>query len=434
MQAQDWSPLVEYTRSLDCIHCGLCLETCPTYRLTGRESASPRGRVHLMRALGEGRIEPDKGFLDEMDGCLVCRRCESVCPAGVEFGAMMGHTRGGLEPLRGVAPKRRLLRWLGFRALLPHRWALGAAVATTRLLQRSGLMNLVGPLMPKDFPPPGELPTIPPAHARRRLPTNTPAAAELERAILLEGCLMPALFGDVNRATAATLAALGVTAIAPPRAGCCGSLHAHNGDLVEARRLAKAIIEAYASAELADLPIVVNSAGCGSHMLEYEELFEPDDPWFARAEAFSARVIDFTKFVATRLERASLGAFTRSPQWKDTQRITWDDPCHLCHGQGVRDEPRLLLDGLCSAAGLERVELEDSEGCCGSAGIYSLLEPAAAAEILESKLDALEASGADLLVTANPGCQLQWQTGVRRRGLAVRVVHIAELLGAATSA
>jgi len=431
MQSQDWSPLVEYSRSLDCIHCGLCLETCPTYRLTGRESASPRGRVHLMRALGEGRIEPDAGFVDEMDGCLVCRRCESVCPAGVEFGAMLGHTRGGLESVRPTSAKRRFLRWLGFRALLPHRRALGAVAGATRLAQKTGLLRLTMPLMPAGFPPANEVPQIPSMHDRRRLPAVTPGAhQEAERAIVLEGCLMPVLFGHVNRSTASVLATLDVTAIAPPKAGCCGSLHAHNGDLDEARRLAMHMIEAY---EVEPVPIVVNSAGCGAHMAEYPELFEEADPWHARAVAFAARVIDFTSFVAQRLDRTQLGDFTVAADFARTQRITWDDPCHLCHGQGVRAEPRQILDALvAAAANLERVELDDSEGCCGSAGVYSLLQPMSSQAILESKLDALEATGADLLVTANPGCQMQWQTGVRRRGLAVRVAHIAELVAAAT--
>lgn len=430
MASQDWSSLVDYAKSLDCIHCGLCLETCPTYRLTGRESASPRGRVHLMRALGEGRIEPDGGLIDELDGCLVCRRCESVCPAGVEFGAMLGHARDGLEDLRPTAMRRRLLRWIGLRLLLPHRQALASVAAATRLGQATGVLKLAAPLLPSSFPPAGDIPQVPPRAQRQRLPRETPAEPATERAIVLEGCLMPVLFGDVNRATASVLAALGVTAVAPPSAGCCGSLHAHNGDLEEARRLARAMIEAF---EIEEVPIVVNSAGCGAHLAEYPELFDPSDPWHARASALAARVVDFTRFVARRLQRSTLKAFTQAGPFSGTRRLTWDDPCHLCHGQGIREEPRQLLDALvASTPDLERVELDDSEGCCGSAGIYSLLEPEASRQILEAKLDALEETGADLLVTANPGCQLQWQTGIKRRGLDVRVAHIAKLFALAT--
>lgn len=430
MASQKWSNLVDSARSLDCIHCGLCLETCPTYRLTGRESSSPRGRVHLMRALGEGRLEPDGDFIQEMDDCLVCRRCESVCPAGVEFGAMMGHTRAGLEGIRDQALLRRSLRWLGFRVLLPHRSALALAAGATRLAQQTGLINLFAPLLPKSFPPPAEIPTIPASSARRRLPEITPTTHRpYERAIVLEGCMMPVLFGDVNRATTRGLAALGVESLAPTAAGCCGSLHAHNGDIVQARKLAKHMIMIFEQSDLAELPIVVNSAGCGSHMSEYAELFEAHDPWHARAELFSKRVVDFTSFVAERLERIHL-----AKALVGHTSMTWDDPCHLCHGQGVRSAPREILEALSRASGVPHVPLHDSEGCCGSAGIYSLLAPNASTEILESKLDALEATGADLLVTANPGCQLQWQLGIKRRGLAVRVAHIATLFAEATSA
>jgi len=440
MAASEWSHLVEYARSLDCIHCGLCLETCPTYRLTGRESASPRGRVHLMRGLGEGRVEPDRGLVEELDGCLLCRRCESVCPAGVRFGAMLEHTRDGLEGVRKSSPWRDFQRWIGFRLLLPHRPLLGLLAAATRLGQRTGLVERLGPVLAKVLPDPRWLPPVPPAAERRRLPATTPAAAPTPapglppRVLVLEGCLMPVLFGRVNRATVDALAALGVRVDSPRPAGCCGALHAHNGDLDEARRLALALLDALEDPDGA--PILVNSAGCGAHLKDLAELFEERDPAHARAVSLAERTKDLAELLAPALEATAAPGTTTAEDLAATlgldtdATVTWDDPCHLCHGQGLRAEPRAVLDAALSGSGLERVELHDSEGCCGSAGIYSILEPEAASEILDGKLDELEATGASLLVTANPGCQLQWEQGVRRRGLDVQVRHLAEVLAA----
>jgi len=457
MAASPRTDLVEYARSLDCIHCGLCLDTCPTYRLTGRESASPRGRVHLMRGLGEGRVEPDGHLVDELDGCLLCRRCESVCPAGVRFGAMLEHSRDALEGVRRSSPWRDLQRWVGFRLLLPHRPLLGLVASLTRLGQATGLVRRLGPWIARVLPDPRTLPPIPAAAERRRLPRTTPAAPgspELglpPRVLILEGCLMPILFGRVNRATVEAMATLGVQVDSPGPAGCCGALHAHNGDLDEARRLALALLDALEEPEGdgPGAPVLVNSAGCGAHLKDLAELFEEADPAHARATALAERTVDLSELLAPALEAGSgldsatcrtSGSGSGSGSDLATAlglepgaRITWDDPCHLCHGQGLRAEPRAVLDAALAGTGLERIELHDSEGCCGSAGIYSILEPEASNEILDAKLDELEKAmerGVRLLVTANPGCQLQWDQGIRRRGLDLRVMHLAEVLAA----
>jgi glycolate oxidase iron-sulfur subunit len=227
---------------------------------------------------------------------------------------------------------------------------------------------------------------------------------------------MPELLGDVNRATVHVLTAAGHSVSVPKsQPTCCGSLHAHNGELDQARALAKETITAFE--ETGEVPVVTNSAGCGSHMKEYPNLFTEEPEWRARAERFSARVRDLSEVLAPGEEPCADTTCVQTP-------ITYDDPCHLCHGQGVRDEPRALLD----ATGLERVELSESESCCGSAGIYSALRPRDAEQILEGKLDALRASGARTLVTANPGCQLQWQAGIKEAGMDVEVLHLAELL------
>lgn len=404
--------LVDYAKSLDCIHCGLCLNTCPTYRLTGREASSPRGRVHLMRAVAEERLAPDAEFAEEMDFCLVCRHCESACPAGVQFGAMMELTRDRLGARRRKGPLARLARWLGFRVVLPSRGWLAFVAGCARLAQGLGLGSLSGSLR--------ALPLVPSRRERRPLPARTPAEGEtVARASVLAGCVMPELFPGVNRATVRCLAAAGVEAHAPDRHVCCGALHAHNGDLAGARRLARRTIEAFEA-----LPghVVVNSAGCGAHMKEYGRLLEADGAWAERARVFAARVTDFTEYLA---EPGRLARLTPRLQATGGLRATWDDPCHLCHGQQVRGAGPALVDAV---PGVERVAMPGAESCCGSAGVYSILRPADGRAVLAPKLEELAATGATALVTANPGCQMQWASGVRAAGLAVEVLHVAELL------
>jgi glycolate oxidase iron-sulfur subunit len=420
--------LVDYAKSLDCIHCGLCLQTCPTFRLTGDEAASPRGRIHLMRAVAEQRLAPDAEFGEAMDFCLLCRHCESVCPAGVRFGAMMEHTRGALAESRPGSLRARMLRRLGFGLVLPHRVVLrllGVLLRTAQLFRLDRLADrLLGDRGMR------HLPRVPPLPSRRLLPRRVAAeGAASGEVALLEGCVMPELQASVNRATARSLARLGL-GVRVPELACCGSLHAHNGELAGARALARRMLEAFDAERDSDgapLSVVTNSAGCGAHMKEQHHLFAPDNPLHARARAFAARVRDYSEVVAPLLaaRTAALGtADVPGP-------LAWDDPCHLCHAQGVRSEPRAVLASL---PGLERVELADSESCCGSAGIYSLLRPEASRAIFARKLAALDASRARTLVTANPGCQMQWESGLARAGRDVRVVHLAELVDAALSA
>lgn len=417
------STLVDYARSLDCIHCGLCLQTCPTFRLTGSESSSPRGRIHLMRAVAEERLVPDAEFTEEMDFCLLCRHCESVCPAGVRFGAMMEHTRGALESRRETSRSRRFLRWLGFRVALPHRLVLRLAASGLRALQVLGLDRLADRLSDRGL---RFLPRVPPLSARRLLPRRTAAQGQRRRALaFLEGCVMPEFHARVNRATVRSLAQLGSEVRVPKGLVCCGSLHAHNGDLEGARALALGVLEAFDGErdEAGEpLPIVVNSAGCGAHLRELHHLFPAEDPLHARARALAQRVRDYSEVVAPLLRDWPC---SKPPV---PEPATWDDPCHLCHAQGVRAEPRAVLASL---GGLARVELDESESCCGSAGIYSLLRPEASQAVFARKLEAFERSGARTLVTANPGCQMQWESGLARAGKEARVVHLAELVDAA---
>jgi len=429
----DRAELVDYTLTLDCIHCGLCLRTCPTYQLTGREPSSPRGRIALMRAVAEERLDPKTPeYGEELDFCLVCRHCESVCPAGVRFGEMMEYARSALTKAVERPGLVRFLRWVGLRHTLGSRFLLARAHDSLRFLQQRGISEALGRALGERGAGLTSLPEVPAGRERELLPALTPAAGTRQGEVaMLEGCVMPEMFGRVNRATARVLSSLGFDVRTTRAMVCCGALHAHNGELEQARLLARRMIEAFercGAAPDADAPIVVNSAGCGAHMKELARFFEHDPVWSLRAKRFCARVQDFSEFVAPRLPADAKYMFTRDDA---PYRVAYDDPCHLCHGQQIRGEPRRILDAL---GGLRRVEMPGSESCCGSAGIYSILRPADSQALLAPKLAEFAASGAELLITANPGCQLQWQAGLARTDSTARVLHIAEVLDAAMHA
>ena len=425
----DATSLVDHARSLDCIHCGLCLTTCPTYQLTGSESSSPRGRIHLMRAVAEDRAEADAAFEEEMNFCLVCRHCESVCPAGVEFGAMMEYTRGQLNETRPTGITARLARWVGFRRILPSRFGLKVAIFGLTVGQRTGLIRLVAPLMGLRGSVMRHLPKVPPRAERRPVPAVTPATGESRGTVLvLEGCVMPELFGRVNHAVCRTLSAAGLEVKSVPKHVCCGALHAHNGELAQAKDLARSTIERFDAVD-PTARVVVDSAGCGAHMREYGRLLADDPAWAARADSFGSRVVDYSEEMARPGALERLAPRLKAPAGIDG-KVAWDDPCHLCHGQGVRSQPRELLD---LVPGIERIEMDGAESCCGSAGIYSVLRPKDSLEVLEPKLEALGNTGAQTLVTANPGCHQQWQVGLSRAGSPTQVLHLAEVLDRALS-
>jgi len=421
----DAPTLVDYAKSLDCVHCGLCLSSCPTYRLTGRESSSPRGRIHMMRSVAEGESPADADFAEEMEFCLLCRGCESVCPSGVQFGRMMETTRDGLDEVVERPLTEELMRSFGFGTVLPSRSWISMLAGFGRFAQRLGLPQLAGQLLGERGAALTAMPQIPPAEERALLPAHTPAEGEVTGAVaVLEGCVMPELFGRVNRATVRCLSAAGRDVHCSKGAACCGSLHAHNGELDLARQLTRETVEAHEALEAqvgTPLPLVVNSAGCAAHLVEAHHLFESDADFAPRARAFAAKVVDFS----ASFDDAARARLATRLSGGPARRVAWDDPCHLCHGQGVRDEPRRLIDML---PNVDRVPLEDSEACCGSAGIYSVLRPKAAAEVFAPKREAFERSGADCLVTANPGCHLQWDAGLHQAGNEAQVLHIAELV------
>ncbi|MFT6108310.1 MAG: glycolate oxidase iron-sulfur subunit [Planctomycetota bacterium] len=381
-----------------------------------------------MRAVAEDRVEADAAFAEEMDFCLVCRHCESVCPAGVEFGAMMEFTRSGLREQQPPGPFARLARWVGFRRILPSRFGLKAAVLGLQLGQKLGLIRLVSPLLGLRGSVMRHLPKVPPRSERTPLPSLTPAQGEKrDRVLVLEGCVMPELFGRVNHAVARTLSLTGLDVHAVPKHVCCGALHAHNGEMDQAEELARQTIDQFDAVD-SGARIVIDSAGCGAHMREYGRLLANDPAYAIRASAFGARVVDYSEELSRAGARERLAPLL-GPDHGIEGPVTWDDPCHLCHGQGVVDQPRELLD---IVPNLERKEMPAANSCCGSAGIYSVLRPKDSLDVLAPKLEHLAKTGAKTLVTANPGCHQQWLVGVGREDMDVKVLHLAEVLDRAT--
>ncbi len=397
-----------------CVHCGLCVNACPTYVVTGLEVESPRGRIYLARAVDEGRIGLSATVRQHWDLCLQCRACEAVCPSGVPFGRIMEHARA---EARAAAPAGSRLRRLVLRNVVARPRVLAAAMAPVRAFAGSPLrkvarathvLRLLGPLATAE----AQLPATPGAPFRPGDTLAQPANPQYE-AELFTGCVMGELFGDVHRATGRVLARSGVALTARPEQGCCGALHAHDGDLDFARKLARKNIDAF---EGGKAPIVVNSAGCGAAMKEYGDLLSGDRDYAERAEAFSTRVVDFSEYLAS-LGPAPAGLFEG--------QVVYQDACHLAHVQGVREQPRALLHAV---AGCTLTETEGSDMCCGAAGIYSLVQPEMSAQLRSRKAAQFAKHRPDVVITTNPGCQMQFEAAVREAGIKARVMHLAEFL------
>jgi len=421
----------EERKLLACVHCGLCLEACPTYVQTGDENDGPRGRIYLMRAVEEGRLALDSGtFTRHIDRCLGCRACESACPAGVEYGQLLEAARA-----RIAAGGRRsgwTSRALGFT--LRHVWSsparLRLAFALTRLLRDSRLPDLLlSTRLTRLLPARLELALAlldssrpaPPGDPQK---TNVevsrgetgPAAGEGSTALLFEGCVTEGLFARVNRATERVLAANGCGVRAPRGQVCCGALHAHAGDLEGARALARRNVEAFGGEGRA--PVVTNAGGCGAMLVSYAHLLADDPAYAERARDFSARVRDVSQQLdATGIRRVDSAA--------GEVTATYDASCHLIHGQRALAEPVRMLGRV---GGLKLLALEGADVCCGGAGVYNLLETELSSRVLAEKLRHVRETGAELLATGNPGCHMQLAAGARLAGVRLRVVHPVELL------
>jgi len=409
-----------------CVHCGFCLPTCPTYLLWGEEMDSPRGRIYLMKAGVEGRAELTPSFVTHMDNCLGCLACVTACPSGVQYGPLIERTRAQIEQ---KYPRPAGDRWFrrALMAVIPYPWRMRVAMLPLALAggllrrvlgaesttgSRSGLLARLRSSL--SVAPPVTLsglfsgtPEVTPAKGKERL-----------KVAMLTGCVQRLAFGHVNAATVRVLAAEGCQVMAPPAQGCCGALPLHSGHIDQARALAKRTIEVFERSG-ADR-IVVNAAGCGSAMKDYGELFAGDPAWAERAHTFSAKVRDVSQLLI------ELGP-QRAPRHKLKARVAYHDACHLAHGQGVRAEPRALLQAI---PGVQIVSPAESEICCGSAGIYNLVQPGPAADLGDRKARHLAALTPDMIATANPGCTLQIAAAGRRLGHNWPVFHPIELIDA----
>lgn len=392
-------------RLRECVHCGLCLNACPTYLELGTEMDSPRGRLYLVKALEEGTLTPTPEVVRHLDLCLGCRACESACPSGVRYGQIIEDTRAYVER---AAQRPRLDAWrrAAILAVFPHRYRLRALLALAQVARGLGLWGFIS----RRIDGADMLPPLRPAPSLAEL---YPAIGrERARVGLLRGCVGGELFAGVNAAAVRILTHSGVAVVVPPAQGCCGALHVHAGEPEGARAFARRNLLAFADNLDA---VLVTAAGCGSTMKEYAHLLA-DDAAHESARGFAAKVRDVTEFLDT-LELPPLQPLPL--------RVTYHDACHLAHAQGVRAAPRRLLARI---PGLQMVELGESDVCCGSAGSYNLTEPAMARRLQERKLDHILATQADCVGVANPGCALQIRAGLAARGVAMRVAHPVELL------
>ena len=416
---------LDHEKSLACIHCGLCLSSCPTYLETGDENNSPRGRIYLMRALEEGRLPVGPTTVRPIDLCLGCRACEATCPSGVQYGQLLEQTRDHIESHYRRSLFQRFLRRIAIEKIFPFPTRLKFALGPAKLVKFLRAERL----LPKFL---REAISLIPDHANgAALPEVSPALTDVTRGRVgfVNGCVMSVMFGETNVSSVKLLNRSGYEVVTPKNQVCCGALYAHSGKLDQARESAKRNIEVFEQFDVAK--IIINAAGCGSTLKEYHHLLEHDPAWKSRAVAFSKKVVDLTEFLVgidfgvpgPERRGASLGPDQPSPS-----PVTYHDACHLAHAQRITKAPRELAR---AAAGSDFVELAESDVCCGSAGSYNLTEPEMAERLQKRKTEKILQSGAKLVVTTNPGCILQIRAGLRKAGAAhVQVLHIADYLEA----
>ena len=449
---------LDYSVVQQCMHCGLCLPTCPTYDATKLERNSPRGRISLMRAIADGRLSPTEAFAEEMYFCLGCLACMTACPAGVNYAELFEHARAEAEA-SGVLnnPKRNAIRAFSVGWLFMDLNRLKVLGFAMRLYQQLGLQWLVRnsgvmKLLPKRL---GELeamtPDIQPALSSDLIDPVTPARGERRyRVAMLTGCAQDLIFSDVNVDTVEVLARNGCEVITPPEQHCCGSLHAHNGEWELAQRLARRNIDQFPPAQFD--AIITNAGGCGSHLKHYAKLLKGDLVYEHRAHEWDHKVKDIHEWLgeigieapnprAGDFQSPSVGngqahdcqktnaqhGDCKSPARAETV-ITYHESCHLCHGQKITAQPRALLRAI---PGVKLVELPESNWCCGSAGIYNLTQPEMANQLLERKMKHIRSTGAEVIATGNPGCLLQIVNGAKAEGLNLRTAHPVTLLAEA---
>ncbi|TAK94561.1 MAG: (Fe-S)-binding protein [Verrucomicrobia bacterium] len=442
---------LDYSVVQQCMHCGLCLPTCPTYDATKLERNSPRGRIALMRAIADGNLEATKAFGEEMYFCLGCLACQTACPAGVNYAELFEHARAEVED-SGVlhSPKRDFIRGFTVRWLFMDLRRLELAGKILRLYQQLGLQTLIRRiglmrLMPQRL---CELEAMTPDVCARFsaeliAPVTRAVGEKRFRVAMLTGCAQDLTFSDVNRDTVEVLAANGCEVFTPAEQNCCGSLHAHNGEWTLAQQLARRNIDQFPPDKFD--AIITNAGGCGSHLKHYAKLLADDPAYAKRAELWDAKVKDVHEWLCqigiqkpeahqVQIDKPLTPALSQSDGEREKLRmspslvVTYHESCHLSHGQKIVNQPREILRAI---PGLKLVELPEANWCCGSAGIYNLTQPEMAGQLLERKLKHIKSTGATVVATANPGCLLQLINGAKQQGLQLRVVHPITLLAEA---
>lgn len=417
---------MDYDEILNCMRCGFCLPSCPTYIESGKDEAqSPRGRIALMKGVVDGDIEPDEDVKRSLDLCLGCRACEPVCPSGVKYGRLLEQARDIIYQNKKKTWWEKMLRWATFKNLFPYQNRMIGLTSLLGFYQRSGLQRLSRSLgVMKLFPEPMRtmekvLPSVPKRKDMKNRPrTLPPLSTKRKKVAFFSGCLMDTVFMPTNDATTQLLQYAGCDIVVPETQGCCGALHGHGGEREQAKTMAKKNIEAFEEAGV-DY-IITNAGGCGAFLVDYGHLLEDEPEWAERARAFSMKVKDITQ-VLVELE------FHKRPLKLDEQIITYQDSCHLKNGQRTFMEPRKLLE---SIDGATFIEMKDAGRCCGSAGIYNIVESEMSMQILDYKMEQAIKTNAKTIVTTNPGCLLQMKLGIEREGLSdeMRAVHIVDLL------
>ncbi|HAO65189.1 MAG TPA: hypothetical protein DCR17_00680 [Verrucomicrobiales bacterium] len=410
------------------MHCGLCLPSCPTYELTQMEKHSPRGRIALMRAIADDELEVSRSFAEEMYYCLGCLACMTACPAGVNYAELFEHARAEVESKNILqSPKRSLIRQLTISWLFTEQRRLQFLGTLMRLYQQSGLQTFIRgtgilKLMPKRLRDMEKMtPTIRSRFTHELVDTIThPFGEKKYRVALLSGCAQDLIFSDVNLDTAEVLARNGCEVITPPEQNCCGSLHAHNGEWSLAQEMARKMIDQFPPEQFD--AIITNAAGCGSHLKHYTELLKDDPIYASKAVLWDDKVKDIHEWLALTGWKAPKNQPLKS------QGVTYHEACHLVHGQKISAQPREIIQ---SIPGLILHELPESSWCCGSAGVYNIVQPETADILLQRKLDHVESTKATVLATGNPGCLLQILNGAKERGLRIEIKHPITLLAEA---
>jgi glycolate dehydrogenase iron-sulfur subunit len=408
---------LDHDKALACIHCGLCLSSCPTYLETGNENDSPRGRIHLMRAVQDGRLPLSNSVVRHIDLCLGCRACEAVCPSGVQYGQLLEGTRDHIERRHERSSWQNFLRRGAIERVLPFPERMELALVPARLIQRLKLESLL-PRFAREA-----LALIPEDASNTPLPRCSASTAPTRRGrvAFVSGCVMSVLFGETNAASVRLLNRAGFDVVTPSEQGCCGALYAHGGNLEQARAAARRNIQVFESLDVD--AIIINAAGCGSTLKEYGHLLHDDPVWAARAAVFGRKVKDLTEWLRQFPISNSQFSMLNSAA---SIRVTYHDACHLAHAQRITQAPRELVRAV---AGDGFVELPESDVCCGSAGSYNLTEPEMAERLQRRKTENILRTGVQMVVTTNPGCLLQIRAGLRKAGAGhIQVLHIADYL------